>query len=703
MTPGPAGAARLRVGVDVGGTFTKAVAVDPRAGTLLASAAVPTTHHSREGVAAGVAEGLGRLVDDLGERRHDIELVAFSTTQAMNALLEGDVPRVGVIGLGAAPELRVAKRRTRIGTLALAPGRVLETEHEFLDAGNGLDPGEVRAAVDRLVAAGCGALAVSGAFAVDAPRHEQEVAEVAREAGLPVCMGHELTGTYGLETRTVSAAINASILPMVQRTASVVERALGQAGVHARLLVLRGDGGAMDVESFRRAPTFTIGSGPAAGVAAALQRLALRDAVVLECGGTSSNVSLVRGGRTVLRSLRVMGRPTAIRAVDSWVVGAAGGSLARLRRRRIAEVGPRSAHVAGLPYACFASAADMEDARAEVVAPRSGDPQSYATVVVAGRRYGVTATCAANALGLVDAGDHAHGSQDAALAAFAALGRQLGRSGERVAAEVLEGAVVKIAEAVREAARQHDLPADAPLVALGGAAGALAAEVARAARRPLLRPDHAEVLSSIGAALSLVGAEVTRSGGEPSAATSVAEEAERACVEAGAAPASVSVEVRYEPEEGVVRAVATGAVALEAGAVNRDRVDEDDQRRAAAAALQTDAARLRLAARTEFYGVFVQEDGDRVAVVDLRGAVPLAANARRLLVGDATDLREQLEDAIHGATMHLGVATIPPRVALIQGARILDMSAARRPEDILDGADTALEAGAGTAVAVVWR
>src|ERR671930_313125 len=121
----------------------------------------------------------------------------------------------------------------------------------------------------------------------------------------------------------------------------------------------------MSMSAFRRTPSFLIGAGPAAGVAAALQDLRLTNAIVLECGGTSSNVSVVERGRTVLRTLRVMGRPTAIRSVDSWVVGAAGGSLGRLVRRKVDESGPRSAHVAGLPYACFASPEELEGAALE--------------------------------------------------------------------------------------------------------------------------------------------------------------------------------------------------------------------------------------------------------------------------------------------------------------------------------------------------
>ena len=177
----------------------------------------------------------------------------------------------------------------------------------------------------------------------------------------------------------------------------------------------------MSVDAFRRRPCFTIGSGPAAGVAAALHQLRLTDAIVVECGGTSSNVSVVKRGRPVVRSLRVMGRPTCVRAVDSWVVGAAGGSMALLKRRSISQTGPRSAHIAGLPYACFADPSELAGAQLELVSPRDGDPEAYACVRAGGRLFALTATCAANALGLVAPTAYSFAGAEAALAAFAPL------------------------------------------------------------------------------------------------------------------------------------------------------------------------------------------------------------------------------------------------------------------------------------------
>jgi N-methylhydantoinase A/oxoprolinase/acetone carboxylase beta subunit len=698
---GRSGMSGVRVGVDVGGTFTKAVALTTDPFDLRARAVVPTTHTARAGVAEGVGEALRVLLERLGEGCGEVELVAFSTTQAMNALLEGDVARVGVIGIGTAPELRLARKRTRVGDVKLASRRVLHTEHAFLDASGGLAIEDVDAAIDGLAAAGCTALAVSGAFAVDAPEHERLVAERARAHGLPVCAGHELSGAYGLETRTVSAAINASILPVVERTASVVERVIAEAGIDVPLLVLRGDGGAMGVESFRRAPSLTIGSGPAAGVAAALHQLGLAEGIVLECGGTSSNVSVVTGGRTALRTLRVMGRPTAIRSVDSWVVGAAGGSMARIGRRRVDEVGPRSAHVAGLSYACYADPAAFAGAELETVAPRAGDPDQYAVVATKdGRRFALTATCAAHALGLVD---DERSRKAAALAAFELLGRRLRCSAGEAAKQVLDGAARKIADAVGEAAKSYGFGADVPVVALGGAGRALAPEVARRLGRPCLRPENADLLSSIGAAISLVRAEVARHGGGSRDSMAVTREAERACVQAGAAPQTVQVETSFEARGGLLRAVATGAVALESGAAERPRADEAEQLRAAAAALGLAAERLELLADSDFYRIFSENGSGNVAIVDGHGSVAFAEHAKSVIASDAAGLVERLDEAVRDATVNLGVGTLLPRVAVVCGPHLVDLSDSRRAEDLLSGARAVVEGRQETAVAVIFQ
>jgi hypothetical protein len=441
-------------------------------------------------------------------------------------------------------------------------------------------------------------------------------------------------------------------------------------------------------------------------VAAALHQLGLDDGIVLECGGTSSNVSIVKNGRTALRTLRVMGRPTSIRSVDSWVVGAAGGSMARLGRRKIEETGPRSAHIAGLPYACYAGRAAIEACAVELEAPRPGDPEQYAVVVCPrGTRFALTATCAAHALGLVDgAGEDAAELRDSALAGFEALARRMRCSPEAAARALLDRAVDKIAQAAADAARAHDFGPEVPLVALGGAGPALVPEVARRLGRSYVRPDNPEILSSIGAALSLVRAEVACHDSGPRASMALARDAERACVAAGAAPQTVQVETSFEPREGVLRSVATGAVALESGAAERPRASEPEQLRAAIRALgMGDGELLELVARSEFFRVYSENGSGRVAVVDGHGSVPFAENAKRVIAAESGELLVPLGEALAAGTVNLGVATLLPRVAVVCGPHLVDLSDARRPEDVLAGAQAVIEGRDEAAVAVIWQ
>ncbi|MGH3749749.1 MAG: hydantoinase/oxoprolinase N-terminal domain-containing protein, partial [Micromonosporaceae bacterium] len=117
--------AHIRVGVDVGGTFTDAVAIDAETLELVGKVKVPTTHHHPDGVAQGIIDALTALLDQAGATSDDVGFLAHGTTQATNALLEGDVARVGVVGLGKGFDGWRTRRLTRGQDIALAPGKHL--------------------------------------------------------------------------------------------------------------------------------------------------------------------------------------------------------------------------------------------------------------------------------------------------------------------------------------------------------------------------------------------------------------------------------------------------------------------------------------------------------------------------------------------------------------------------------------------------
>ena len=211
------------------------------------------------------------------------------------------------------------------------------------------------------------------------------------------------------------------------------------------------------------------------------------------------------------------------------------------------------------------------------------------------------------------------------------------------------------------------------------------------------------MLSSIGAALSLVRAEAVRTSTAAGTALRVARDAELACIAAGAAAATISVETSFDPKTGEQRAVATGAVALQAGASSALQCGDDELADAAADALHVDAGSLRLVAVTDYYRVFAGPGDGAVSVVDLRGAISFAEQTRSVIADDSDALIAKLREAISAGSLNLGIATMIPRVILICGPNILDLSDARRAEDVLTAAQTALADRPGPAVAAVLR
>lgn len=91
---------QVRIGIDVGGTFTDAVVVDNETYEIVAKVKVPTTHHAKQGVAQGIVDAIRKVLDEGAIAPEDVVFIAHGTTQATNALLEGDVARVGIVGMG---------------------------------------------------------------------------------------------------------------------------------------------------------------------------------------------------------------------------------------------------------------------------------------------------------------------------------------------------------------------------------------------------------------------------------------------------------------------------------------------------------------------------------------------------------------------------------------------------------------------------
>ena len=241
----------VRMGIDVGGTHTKAVAIDNETHEVIGKSSVKTTHDHPSGVAAGVVESFQNCLVENNIKPEDVVFVAHSTTQATNALIEGDVAKVGVVGIAKGGiEALFAKKQTSMKEIELGSGKTIRTINRFIKTKKAeKNPAEfgIEKTVKELKDAGAEVIVASQAFGVDNTNYEKEVCRVAETYGMLPTMASEITKLYGLTRRTRTAVINGSILPKMLETANSTEASVRAANVHVPLMIMRGGDGVMEI------------------------------------------------------------------------------------------------------------------------------------------------------------------------------------------------------------------------------------------------------------------------------------------------------------------------------------------------------------------------------------------------------------------------------------------------------------------------
>ncbi|BAS27366.1 hydantoinase/oxoprolinase family protein [Limnochorda pilosa] len=681
---------RVRIGIDVGGTFTDAVAIDDGSLEILAQLKIPTTHSDDHGVAAGVVRAVRGVLEQGEIDPSEVVFISHGTTQATNALLEGDVVTVGVVGMGTGLDGARARGQTQIEPIPLAQGKVLHPVHTFVETGNGFGPERVEAALRSLIDQGAEAVVAAEAYSVDDPQRELQVQQAARELGLPGSSSHEISKRYGLKMRTRTAVINASILPRMTRTADMTEESVQAAGIAAPLMIMRGDGGSMMVDEMRRRPILTLLSGPAAGVAGALMYAKVSDGLFLEVGGTSTDISLIKNGRVMVDYAEVGGHRTYLRSLDVRTVGVAGGSMIRIREGRMVEVGPRSAHIAGLAYAVFSEPEEMEGAELEVFAPLPGDPAEYVAIRAAsGKRFALTLSDAANLLGLAAPGEYAHGNVEAARRAWGPLARVLGTDVEEAARQALELAAEKVLAPIHALRRKYALEeSKVVLVGGGGGSAAVVPYVAGKLGVPHRIVENAPIISTIGVALAMIRETIERSVSNPTEQDllRIRREAQEAVIGLGAEPSTVEVQMEVLPDESLVRAVATGATELRTGTARRASLSVDARRGVVAQGLGVPVEaveHLGGSSGLDAYGHTVEKRAlfgllkkqeQRVQVCDQEGVVRLKLSHAFTQAATVARARSAATGVMERASTVKDTGRVLPNVFVLVGSRLVDLS-----------------------------
>jgi N-methylhydantoinase A/oxoprolinase/acetone carboxylase beta subunit len=697
------------MGIDVGGTHTKAVAIDNATHEIIGKSSVKTTHDHPNGVAAGVVMAFQNCLRENNISPGEVIFVAHSTTQATNALIEGDVASVGVVGMGGGGlGGLLAKSETAITDIDLGNGRKIKIYSRYLKQNNLNDAIAVKTIRD-LAKEGAQVMVASVAFGVDDIEDERCMHDIARNLGYEATMASDITKLYGLTRRTRTAAINASILPKMLDTANSTENSVREAGVTVPLMIMRGDGGVMEAGEMKKRPVLTMLSGPAASVMGSLMYLRASNGVYFEVGGTTTNIGVIKNGRPAIDYSIVGGHRTYISSLDVRVLGVAGGSMVRANKSGVVDVGPRSAHIAGLDYAVFTDPKDIRNPKVELFSPKTGDPADYVAIRCDnGKRYTITNSCAANVLGLVKPEHFSYGNAEAALKAMKALADYMNTTVEDAATQILTKAYQKIEPVITELAVKYKLEKDAiSLVGVGGGAAALIGFCSDKMGLRYSIPENAEVISSIGVALAMVRDVVERvvPNPTPEDIRSIKAEAIDKAVGSGAIAESVEVHIEIDPQTSKITAIALGSTEVKTADLLNE-ADEEESLWLAAENLKATPEETMLLCNTGQFRVYgrktPQKNRKPIRILDKKGFIKVQCADAVAVKTKSGAYRTEVSGLWDDLAVYKADAILRPDFYICVGNRVIDYGGTVDLEQVLMLMDMDMQAvNAGDDVIVV--
>ncbi|MER9263326.1 hydantoinase/oxoprolinase family protein [Mesorhizobium sp. M0410] len=473
-------------GIDVGGTFTDLLLIDGRDGGRVHIAKTPTTVDNQ---AFGVVSALGAT----GFPVDGIDLIVHGTTTTTNAVLERRLAKTGMITTRGFRDVIELGRRTRpqaygmTGTFVPIVPRNLRLEvSERVEASGAvripLDEAEMRTAVSQLIAAGCESLVIHFLHSYANPAHERRAAEIAAELWPNgyITTGHALLSEAREFERGVTASVNASVQPILERYVERLRKELASKGYARDFLIMNGNGGMISARFVTRESAKTVMSGPASGVIAAAytgKRAGFENLVTYDMGGTSTDVALIRNAEpAVSNEIEIeYAMPIHVPMVAVHTVGAGGGSIARVDAAGLIQIGPESAGANPGPICYGRGGLEPTITDANLVLGRLAPKKLLAVEnpVTVERVTGIF--------------------EDR-------IGRATGLSGVEAAGAVLRLGNVKMAGAIRmvSVSRGHD-PRDFALFAFGGAGPLHATALARELGLPkVLVPARPGITNALG-------------------------------------------------------------------------------------------------------------------------------------------------------------------------------------------------------------
>ncbi len=668
------GSERLRAGIDVGGTFTRGVLLTP-GNEVERAVRVATTHRHEFSVAAGVLACLEELLD--GVDPQNLLAINHSTTQATNALLEGDLSPVEVHLFHRRGERFMLKRQFGFKHLELsAHSRVPLTVK--LHEENGIPPAPSSDTLPRLIAE----TLVESEGETESEVHRAWAAELEQRSpeAVPLLLkATDISRLLGVKARVKTGALNCAMLPTMLATLEHTRSALKRRGLTQPLMVLKSDGGVLPAGIVFERPLSCMLSGPAAGAAAALHFAGVTLGIFLEVGGTSTDISFIHDGRIRFRPAKVGGHRLQTETLDLRTVALGGGSLLGLTPNGSFAVGPRSAHLAGLGYLSFAPEEHLGSGQLGFHTEERSKAR-YFTWDAGDIRYGFTLTDLANALGIIPEEDPAYAPLTKLGTAFGEVERAHGMSVDEL--RELAGRWIErlLKPVLAEYSRSYKV--ERGLIRLIGGGGGVHSALPFISERlnlPTETVAHYPYISAVGAALaaSTVQVSLTSETGGAEDVRKARELAVKDLLRAGVEPAKAHYEYSYDATAGILRLTATARRPYEERAAQLDETSLAERAReltgastareifSSAGFVAFETEKLRRWGRSRKY----------VVVVDRRGKARLIrANAGWEMVDEAAALLPALATLHRERREFRDAGEVPPQLVVVGATQVHDLS-----------------------------
>ncbi|MCW2307677.1 hydantoinase/oxoprolinase family protein [Rhodobium gokarnense] len=346
----------IRIGIDIGGTFTDFVAWREGEDEVGLSFKLPSSPPDFDRT---VCAGFDRIVDEMKPDHGETVMVMHGTTVSTNMVIERAGARLGLLTTDGFRDLMGLQRlrlKDPTGLFNDRPTPLVPRQHVFPVAGRidahgreivALDEAAIADAARQAAKAGVESLAIAFINSFRNPEHERRARDIARKAapGMDVSLSSDIWPQIGEYERALIALLNGFVKKRMSDYLTAIETHMASRHDRAHLFVTRSNGGAMSTAEARREPVHTLLSGPASGVAAAsfLGRLAkIEDLLTFDMGGTSTDMSLIRDGQpTVSREAEVGDFPLSMPVTGIEAIGAGGGSVIAVRDG-VLSVGPQS-------------------------------------------------------------------------------------------------------------------------------------------------------------------------------------------------------------------------------------------------------------------------------------------------------------------------------------------------------------------------